>query len=130
MSLDIVKRFFELTEEFRTAEADYSDILHPEVEQTEYPNWLTAQLTVSDRETMFKRMPNGAKLLASQSYEMKRAYEVENTVITEVVWTAVVGADVGPFKTGQALRAYFCCVFDFKDGLIYRQRNYDCFERF
>lgn len=130
MKLDVVKKYFKLTEEFRTAESDYADILHPDIEQTEYPNWLTAQLTVSDWETLFKRMPNGAKLLASQAYEIQRAYEVEDTVITEVVWTAVIGADLGSFTKGQTLRAYFCCVFDFKDGRIHRQRNYDCFERF
>jgi ketosteroid isomerase-like protein len=130
MKLDVVKKYFALTEQFRSAEEDYADIFHPDIEQTEYPNWLTAQLTISDRETLFQRMPNGAKLLASQSYEIQRAYELEETVIAEVVWTAVVGADLGPFKKGQTLKAYFCCIFDFKDNLIYRQRNYDCFERF
>lgn len=68
--------------------------------------------------------------MSSQKYEIKREYEMEETVITEVVWTAKVRADAGPFQAGQELRAYFCCVFDFKDGLILRQRNYDCFERF
>jgi hypothetical protein len=63
-------------------------------------------------------------------YDIQRAYEIGDTLITEVIWTAVVGVDVGAFKTDQQLKAYFCCVFDFKDGKIYRQRNYDCFERF
>ena len=130
MKLDVVKQYFRLTEQFRTAETDYVGILHPDIEQTEYPNLLTAQLTVSDWQTLFQRMPGGAKLLASQNYDIQRAYELEDTLITEVVWTAEVGADVGPFKTGQPLKAYFCCVFEFQDGLIYRQRNYDCFERF
>lgn len=130
MKLEIVKKYFALTERFVSEESEYADIFHPDIEQTEYPNGLTAQLTVSDRETLFRRMPNGAKLLASQNYDIQHAYEVEESVITEVVWTAVVRADLGPFKAGQNLKAYFCCVFDFKDGLIYRQRNYDCFERF
>ena len=130
MKLDVVKKYFAYAEQFRTAEVDYADIFHPEIEQTEYPNGLTAQLTVSDREALFQRMPNGAKLLASQKYDIQQAYVLEQTVITEVIWTAVVGADLGPFKKGQTLKAYFCCIFDFKDDLIYRQRNYDCFERF
>lgn len=130
MSLAVVKKYFELTEQFATEESQYVLIFHPDIQQTEYPNWLTVQLTVSDRETLFKRMPNGAKLLASQNYEITKAYEVGDTVITEVIWTAVIGADIGDFKAGQKMKAYFCCVFDFKDGLIYRQRNYDCFERF
>jgi ketosteroid isomerase-like protein len=130
MKMDIVKKYFSLIEQFRTKEADYIDVFHSDIEQTEYPNLLTAQLTVSDWESLFQRMTNGAKLLASQKYDIQRAYEMEETVITEVVWTAVIGVDVGSFASGQKLKAYFCCVFDFKDGLIYRQRNYDCFERF
>lgn len=129
MKLDIVKKYFSLIEQFRTTEVDYKDVFHSDMEQTEYPNWLTAQLTVSDRDSLFTRMANGAKLLASQKYDIQHAYELEKTVITEVVWTAVIGVSVGSFESGQIIKAYFCCVFDFKDGLIYRQRNYDCFER-
>ncbi|WP_135550012.1 nuclear transport factor 2 family protein [Paenibacillus cymbidii] len=130
MKLEVVKKYFSLIEQFRTDESEYTDILHAEVEQTEYPNWLTAKLTISDRATLFERSKSGSKLLASQRYDIQRSYECDETVITEVFWTAVIGTDVGSFKSGQKLEAYFCCVFDFKDGLIYRQRNYDCFERF
>ncbi len=130
MKLAVVKRYFALTEQFSAVESDYTDVLHPDIEQCEFPNLLTAQLTVSDRMTLFQRMQGGSKLLASQQYDIQRAYEVDDTVITEVIWTAEVGADIGAFKSGQKLKAYFCCIFDFKDGFIYRQRNYDCFERF
>lgn len=130
MKVDVVRKYFALVEQFSTAEADFADILHADMEQTEYPNWLTAKLTVSDRATLFARAAGGSKLLASQHYDIQQAYELDETVITEVVWTAVVAADLGAFKSGQELKAYFCCVFDFKDGVIYRQRNYDCFERF
>ncbi|KAI7248773.1 hypothetical protein KC345_g11818, partial [Hortaea werneckii] len=112
------------------AEADYEQVLHPGIEQTEFPNWLTERLTVSDRETMFKRMPGGRKLLSSQKFDIQQTHESGNTLIAEVIWTAVVAVDAGVFKTGQGLKAYFCCIFEFKDNLIYRQRNYDCFERF
>ncbi|WP_151735276.1 nuclear transport factor 2 family protein [Paenibacillus tengchongensis] len=130
MNLDVVKEFFALTEQFVTEESRYAGIFHPDIKQTEYPNWLTATLTVSDWKVLFQRMPNGAKLLSSQSYDIQHAFETENAVITEVIWTAVVGADLGTFRAGQELKAYFCCVFEFRDGLIFRQRNYDCFERF
>ncbi|SEU25919.1 nuclear transport factor 2 family protein [Paenibacillus sp. NFR01] len=130
MKLEIVKRFFELTEQFSAAEEDYAEIFHPEIEQTEYPNALTAQVTVSDHATLFRRMQNGKGLLAKQSYALQRAFEAGDTLIAEVIWTATVAVDAGPFKAGQELKAYFCCVFEFKDGLIHRQRNYDCFDRF
>ncbi len=130
MKLETVKRFYELIESFSIAESDYKPLLHPDVEQTEYPNLITPGIVVSNYETLLQRIPNGKKLLKSQKYDIQRTYESGETLITEVVWTAEVGADIGAFKTGQQLKAYFCCVFDFKDGFIYRQRNYDCFERF
>ncbi|MBW5448844.1 nuclear transport factor 2 family protein [Cohnella sp. CFH 77786] len=130
MKLETVRRFFELCESFSLSEPDYKTLLHPEIEQTEFPNLITPNVTVSNYETLMQRIPNGKKLLKEQKFDIRKSYESGDTLITEVVWTAVVGADLGAFKDGQQLKAYFCCIFDFKDGKIYRQRNYDCFERF
>jgi hypothetical protein len=67
-------------------------------------------MTVSDRDTLIKRMPGGKKLLSSQKYDIQRAYESGDTLNTEVIWIAVVAVDAGTFKAGQQLKAYFCCV--------------------
>jgi hypothetical protein len=130
VKLETVKRFFELIEAFSISESDFKPLLHSEIEQTEFPNLVTPAVVVSNYEVLMQRIPNGKKLLEEQKYDIQRVYEAGETLITEVIWTAKVGADVGAFKAGQQLRAYFCCVFDFKDGKIHRQRNYDCFERF
>jgi Ketosteroid isomerase-related protein len=130
MKIHAVKRYFVLLEQFSTNEADYREMLHPGIEQTEYPNQLTDHVTVSNFEMLMKRLPSGRKLLKEQHFDVQRVYETEDAVITEVVWTAVVAADAGPFKAGQPLKAYFSMTFDFRDGKIYRQRNYDCYERF
>lgn len=130
MKLETVKRFYELIESFSVTESDFKPLLHPDIEQTEYPNLITPGIVVSNYETLLQRIPNGKKLLKSQKYDIQRTYEAGETLIAEVIWTAEVGADVGAFKAGQQLKAYFCCVFDFRDDRIYRQRNYDCFERF
>ncbi|MCB0631806.1 MAG: hypothetical protein R2824_20670 [Saprospiraceae bacterium] len=37
---------------------------------------------------------------------------------------------VGNLSAGEDMVAYFAQFFEFKDGKIYRQRNYDCFEPF
>ena len=128
--LETVKRYFALLEEFSASSSDFQSVLHPEVEQTEYPNLITADVAVSNFDILMQRIPNGKKLLREQKYDIQRIYETGETLITEVIWTAEVGTDIGAFKAGQQLKAYFCCVFDFKGDKIYRQRNYDCFERF
>ncbi|WP_379133846.1 nuclear transport factor 2 family protein [Paenibacillus sp. sgz500958] len=130
MKIEVVQQYFGLLEQFNDRTSDYEGILHPEMEQTEYPNWLTDHVAVSNYEVLFSRMGGGAKLLSSQNYEIRHVHETADAIITEVTWTAEVALDAGVFTKGQELKAYFCCVFEFKDGLIYRQRNYDCFERF
>lgn len=130
MKLETVKRFFELVETFSVSESDFKLLLHPEMEQTEFPNLLTPKVVVSNFDDLMQRIPNGRKLLKQQKYDIQQVYEAGDALITEVVWTAEVGASVGSFQAGQQLKAYFCCFFEFKDGKIYRQRNYDCFEHF
>ena len=130
MKLEMVKRFFELCETFSTLESDFQSLLHSEIEQTEFPNLITSGVVVSNYEALMQRIPNGKKLLKEQKYDIQRVYETGETLIAEVIWTAEAGAAIGSFKAGQRLKAYFCCIFEFKDGKIYRQRNYDCFERF
>ena len=127
---ETIERFLELLERFSADASDYRTVLHPEIEQTEYPNQLTDRTVVSDFSRLMERIPNGKRLLREQKYDIRRIHETDESLIAEVDWTAIVAADAGPFRAGQALTAYICAVFDFKDGKIYRQRNYDCFERF
>jgi ketosteroid isomerase-like protein len=49
-------------------------------------------------------------------------------VVLELVWTGTVGVDAGPFRAGQDLRARSAFFLDFRDGLVVRMRNYDCFD--
>ena len=129
MKLDLVKKYFALIEQFSTEKEAYRALMHSDIVQTEFPNLLTQQATDSNFEILMQRIPNGKKLLNEQKYEIQHVHETAEALITEVIWTAIVGTDVGTFKAGQQLKAYFCCIFEFKDGLIYQQRNYDCFER-
>lgn len=130
MKLEIIKQYLNRIEQSCTSEEDYRDLLHPEIEQTEFPNWLTDRVTVSNWDILFKRMASGKGFLKEQKYDIQHVFESGDTLVSEIIWTATVGTDIGQFQTGQQLKAYFCCVFEFKDGKIFRQRNYDCFERF
>jgi hypothetical protein len=49
-------------------------------------------------------------------------------VVLEAIWTGTLAVGFGTLKPGDQLRARFAQIFEFKDGLIWRQRNYDCFE--
>jgi hypothetical protein len=53
-----------------------------------------------------------------------------NEVIIEAIWTGVLSIPVGKLAVGSEMKAYFAQFFEFKNGKITKQRNYDCFENF
>lgn len=128
--LEIVKRYFKYIEQFSTHEADFTAILHPEFRQHEFPNLLNKTGQESDLSHLLKRAEMGKKLISRQSFEIKNQIENGDQLVVESQWFGKMAMDAGPLKSGQEVRAYFCIVLEFKDGKIFRQRNYDCFEPF
>ncbi len=128
--LDLVQRYFKRLEAFAAELPDFEGILHPEMVQREYPNTLNKNGQESDLADMLRRAALGKKILARQSYDIKNHVESGDQVVIECVWRGTMATDAGVLKAGQELKAYFCIVLELKDGLIYRQRNYDCFEPF
>ena len=127
---DLVRHYFDLLTRFSTDPGAFEQILHPDVRQREFPNLLNRNGQESDLADLLRRAALGKTLLAKQSYEITNVVEGTEQAVVETVWRGELAADVGTLKAGQKLMAYFCVVFEFKDGKIYRQRNYDCFESF
>jgi hypothetical protein len=46
----------------------------------------------------------------------------------EVLWTGILALPFGSLSVGSQKRAHSAMFFQFKDGKIVSQRNYDCFE--
>jgi ketosteroid isomerase-like protein len=102
----------------------------PEAEQTEYPNAITKVVTQRSLAQLKAGSVIGRKILREQKFEVVREHVAGNTVILEVVWTAVASVPLGFVPMGGAMKAYFAQFFEYRDGRILRQRNYDCFEPF
>ena len=60
--------------------------------------------------------------------EVVNAASSGQCVVLEAIWTARLQVGFGTVKPGDQLCAHVAQVFEFKDGLIWRQRNYDCFD--
>jgi len=125
---DQVERYLRLIEGFHTKPRDFEPLLHADFVQTELPNTLNPRGQQSDRAGVLARLSVARQILAEQSFEIGRHCEDERHLFVEAVWRGTMAVDAGPLKRGQTMTAYFCMVFEFKDGLIWRQRNYDCFE--
>jgi SnoaL-like domain len=106
----------------------------PEIEayyaplQEEFPNRLLPKGAVRDPGALREAGAKGRQVIATQTIEVVNAVSSGQCVVLEAIWTGTLAIGFGTLKHGDQLRARFAQVFEFKDGLIWRQRNYDCFD--
>ena len=100
----------------------------PDAVQEEFPNRLNPNGGQSDLATMLERSARGAQLLQSQCYVVGSAIARDSVVAVEAEWSATLAVPVGAIPADGSMRAHFAMFFEFVDGKIHRQRNYDCFE--
>lgn len=106
------------------------EFYHSDIEHTEYPNTLTKNKTIRNLQELMEASIRGQKVLLKEEYEIINTFAFENTVIVESVFIGTLAIAIGNIEPGGQMKAYFAQFFEFKDGKIFRQRNYDCFEPF
>lgn len=116
--------------ENRKSSNELDRFYHPEAQQIEFPNALTKQTTTRSLPELKEASEKGAKILSKESYEIKNLLPSGPTVVLECVWRGTLAVPVGTIKAGGQMAAHFAQIFEFKEGKIFRQRNYDCFEPF
>ncbi|HYM79770.1 MAG TPA: nuclear transport factor 2 family protein [Candidatus Dormibacteraeota bacterium] len=124
--LDTVRRYLKAVES--GSFADIAGLLAPDMVMEQLPNRIYPhglRGTVSQMADGFER---GRKLLSHQTYEIKNALVNDNAVAVEVFWTGTLALTFGNLSAGAKMRAHSAMFFEFKDGKISSQRNYDCFE--
>ena len=100
-----------------------SDVVMEQLPNKIYPKGIRATLG-----EMQQASEKGRKLLSSQSYEIKKAVVEGDSVAVEVLWIGKLAIGFGTLTQGSEMRAHSAMFFQFKDGKIISQRNYDCFE--
>lgn len=125
----LVRSFLHMLET-RTSTDELDNFYHPEVEQIEYPNSLTKNITVRNLQQLKEAAERGKKVLIKEEYEIKNLISFENTILLECTWKGTMAIPLGNIPAGGQMIAHFAQVFEIKDGKIFRQRNYDCFEPF
>ncbi|MBV8254804.1 MAG: nuclear transport factor 2 family protein [Chitinophaga sp.] len=126
--LAVVYRYFQLLENFSVDAAEFAGIFHPNIIQTEYPNQMSNDIKQRNFDIILESMATTRLILKSQHYSVLKAIENGNTLVVEAKWTGEIGVDAGKFRRGQVMKAFICSIIEFRDGKIYRQRNYDCYE--
>ncbi len=103
---------------------------HPDVIQQEFPNRLVPHGVQRALADILAGAESGQKLMERQIYDIHTVTEVGDRVILEYTWRGYPRTPVGTVRPGEALSARICQVIEYEDGLIIRQRNYDCFDPF
>ena len=103
---------------------------HPDIEQIEYPSTLSNNTTIRKLNDLKLAAEKGKQVLQKEEYQILNSYTIGNTVILEALWTGTLAIPLGNIPVGGQMKAHFAQFFEFKDGKIIRQRNYDCFEPF
>ncbi|MFT3723138.1 MAG: nuclear transport factor 2 family protein [Hyphomonadaceae bacterium] len=130
MSLERKVRAYIAAVEGGATGEDLAAFYHPDVIQHEFPNRLVPTGAQRELEDILRGAESGARLMERQIYDIHTVTELGDRVILEYTWTGYPSEPVGSIRPGEAMRARICQVIEYEDGLIIRQRNYDCFEPF
>lgn len=105
------------------AELFSADAVMEQLPNRIYPNGIRSGVS-----RMAEAFEKGRKLLSSQSYEIKNSVVNGDKVSLEVLWTGKLAISFGSLAAGSEMRAHSAMFFEFADGKIVSERNYDCFE--
>ena len=118
------------TLEHRKSSDEILQFYHPDIKQIEFPNTLTKNRTVRTLSDLKEAAEKGKKLMLKEDYEVLNSWTFENTVIIEAIWTGTLAIPYGNIPAGGQMKAYFAQFYEFREGKIFKQRNYDCFDPF
>ena len=97
------------------------ELLHADVVVTEHPNKLNPKGARYDKAAIRAAGERGAALMASERYDVRALTCEGNRVVVQSAWT-------GTLADGRAMHAHICSVIEVRDGKVWRQEQYDCFE--
>lgn len=129
--LAVINEYLDLVQAFNVDPAAYAKVLHPEVEQVEFPNPLYKTLQRRSFDDIITNLRAGRELLREPSFDVQNTeLYSDGSVKLEGCWQATLINDRLPVVRGQRVSAQLCLLFEFKDDKIYRQRRYPCYDVF
>ncbi|NOT09153.1 MAG: nuclear transport factor 2 family protein [Gemmatimonadales bacterium] len=126
--LALVKRYFKSISEGLRDDA-IERFFTQDVVQEEFPNRLLPHGARRDLQGMKDAAARGKGVMASQRLEVVNAVSTGDHLAIEAKWSGTLAISIAPtLQAGDEMRARFAVFFEFRDGKIAAQRNYDCFE--
>ena len=123
-TLSFLTRYLKAIEEGQGS----ADFYHADAVFTEHPNRISPNGRVARLGDIKAAAGRGNALLERQTYEIKSAVIEGDRAALCVEWMGVLKMPVQTLEPGDVMRAHFAQFYEFRDGLIWRQSTYDCFE--
>jgi len=123
----IVRRYFDAVGRQATGE-ELAAFYDPSVIQEEFPNRFVPNGVRRDLKAIQEAAERGKNVMSSQRFEILGIFASGDTVAVEARWEGTAALTIGPIAEGTVMRARFAQFFQFRDGRIVAQRNYDCFD--
>jgi|SRR5436190_5758843 len=101
--------------------ARVAELLHPDVVVVEHPNKLNPKGARYDLAAVKAAGERGAALMARERYDVRSMTCEGDRAVAQIEW-------VGTLHDGREMRAQICSVIEIRDGRVWRQEQYDCFE--
>lgn len=98
----------------------------PEVVQIEHSNQLKPGGDRRGLQQVLGDLERGKSLLQRQSYEINTLLAEGETVVAMLTWKGVLAVPLAGLQPGAELRAESAICFQFRDGRVVEQQNYDC----
>ena len=124
---DVAREYIRAIEGGATGEA-LARFYTPDVVFTEMPNRFMPKGSTSDLAKMLQRAEMGQRIMRSQTYRITKVIAEGDTVALEIDWTGITAVEIQGLPAGSEMRDHAAVFLDFREGLIARQRYYDCFE--
>ena len=127
--VDLLKRFLAAIEDGSIADK-IDQFYAPEVLRTENPDLITPVVVTRKLQPLKKAASKNKKVISKQKYQVIRIHDAGEALILEAVWTGELAISFGKLCAGDIMRAWFAQFYQFRNGRIIRQGNYDCFKPF
>lgn len=100
----------------------------PDVIQEEFPNRFLVNGARRDLRGMLEAAQRGRGAITAQEFHLLDAVASGDKVVVEAQWSGTLSTAVKDIAAGTVMRARFAAFFEFRNGKIAAQRNYDCFD--
>jgi len=125
----IIEAYFAEIEQGISAES-FSKYYTDDALQIDFPNLMVPNGLMQAVSELQYSTTKSKGVLSSQKVKILRYFEVGNTLIVEASWTGTLALPIGQIPIGGQMKASFARFYEFENGKIRRQRNYDCFDPF